>query len=181
MFKKWNKKLDKIGRNLDKEVSKAMHLENGAKISGLFSSDDVKRKETENQLKTILNEDEEVEEIVEVNNDPEGFDNLSSNEEERSEDDIIETIVENKVEALNIENNREVANTTSKVDSLANAVREYIQSHDTNPEMLEIIEDILFQANKDEVSYAGLCQGLFSLQDDDLSEMIIGFTATYEV
>lgn len=173
MFKKWNKKLDKIGRNLDKEVSKAIGLENSAKISGFSSSVDSKRKETENQLKNLFGNDEEVEKIT---NSLDGLGNLSSNEEERIEDHTAEVIVENKVEE-----NNSVTKTISKVSSLANAIKEYIDRDDTNSELKSIIEDILFQAEKDEVSYADLCQSLFILQDQGLTGTIVDFTTTYEV
>lgn len=177
MLKKWNKKLDKIGRNLDKEVSKSIGLENGVKMSGLSSSVDAKRKETENQFKTLLGKDEEIEEIT---NGPEGHGNLSSNEEERIEDLTAEAIIKNKVEETNTGNNSEI-NTTNKVNSLAKAVREYVESRDTNSELKSIIEDILFQSEQDEVSYADLCQTLFILQDEDLTGMIVDFTTSYEV
>lgn len=46
--------LDKAGRKLDKNVSKALGMKEGAKISGVNSNDEEKRKESENQLKVII-------------------------------------------------------------------------------------------------------------------------------
>lgn len=98
------------------------------------------------------------------------------NKEEKNEGLSAETIAESKVE----KNNSKINNTT-KVNGLTNVVKEYVQSHDMQPAMKEIIENMLFQASETEVSYACLCQVLFSLQDQGLTEVIGDFTTSYEV
>lgn len=61
-MKKIMKNIDKTARKLDQNVSKAIGMEKGAKISGTWSNDTEKRKESENQLKVIVGKNDKSEE-----------------------------------------------------------------------------------------------------------------------
>ena len=174
--KDMHKGFDKTTKELDKKVSKII-LDDGAKVSGAFSSIPEKRKDTENQLKdnkvaqegkdlvdllvTTLNLNEEKNEEQEVE--------LTSEDKKEKVKNIVEetkVITEEKVELVNNETKKLREKTK---EGLTSAVWKYLAGHQENA---QDITKILFTEHK---GTQDLGHDLCALKDEGLTGAVINY------